>query len=226
MSSWKRPQSEPAAVETTRTIRRRTVARGAGWAAPVALVAVSAPAFAASTSCLSAMWTEAAYSGANGEWSFCFAFSNCGTAEILVTKIDVYTSYHAPATNTAVNQLVHTINTSTTVRTNAHGANPTRLCTDKQVFTTPPKDGSSSLLPEYYNDFLPTDTDGEIDCVAKDDNDSAVFPADPLYPDSCKRLRADNTYLIITYTMSGDTQTLFLPMDDNVGCRVSAGCSG
>ena len=67
-------------------------------------------------------------------------------------------------------------------------------------------------------------TDGEIDCVAK--AGSPVFPADPLYPDSCKQLRNDNTYVLITYTISGGTQTLYLPMDDNVGCRVTAGCSG
>ena len=220
MNTWKRPQSEPAAVETTRTIHRRTVARGAVWAAPVALVAVNAPAFAASTSCLTAKWTEAVYSGAGGKWSLCFEFVGCDTAQIKVTQIDVYTTYHSPATNTALNQLVHTFFPNTVV-----GTNPVKYSNSKTAFSTPPKNGSDNLLPEYYNDFLPTDTDKTIKCVAKDDNDPAVYPSDTLlYPDSCKRLRADDTYVVITYTIQGGTQTLQLRMDDTVGCRVTAGC--
>ncbi len=224
MNSLKRPRSEPAAVDTTRGLRRRTVARGAVWAAPVALVAVNAPAFAASTSCLTAKWTEAVYSGANGKWSLCFDFVNCGTAEIKVTKVDVYTTYHAPATNTTADQLVHTIAMNTTVGTNATALNPVKLCSSKTPFDTAPAGSGGDLLPGYYNDFLPSDVDGKIDCVAKDG--FPVFPADQLYPDSCKRLRADNTYVVITYTISGGTQTVYLPMDDNVGCRVTAGCTG
>ena len=222
MNTFKRPHSEPAAVETTHGIRRRTVARGAVWAAPVAMVAVSAPAFAASRSCLTAKWTEAVYSGANGKWSFCFEFFNCGTADITVTRIDVYTTYHSPATNTLANQPVHSFTENTKVGANAT-VSPVTCCTDKTPFTTPPKNGTDNLLPDYYNHY-PTIIEGEkIACVAK--NGPPVFPANPLYPDSCKRLRADDTYVMITYTISGGTQTLWVGMDDNVGCRVDAGCS-
>ena len=176
MNSWKRPQSEPAAVETTRTVHRRTVARGAVWAAPVALVAVSAPAFAASTSCLTAKWTEAVYSGAGGKWSLCFDFFNCGTADIKVTKIDVYTTYDSSATNNTANQLVHTIVLNTTVGTNATAYQPGEvLQLQGRRSARLPRTGRSSCCPSTTT-TIPPDTDDEIDCVAKDGRPGVTPP--------------------------------------------------
>jgi hypothetical protein len=96
-------------------------------------------------------------------------------------------------------------------------------CTGKTEFSTPPRNGSTSLLPQYYNDY-PPETDGEIDCVAE--SGPPVFPSNPLYPDSCTRLRANNTFVRITYTAGSITKTQVLPMSDTVGCRVTAGCQG
>ena len=67
MNSLKRPRSEPAADgHHSAAFVGARLPGGPCGRRPVALVAVNAPAFAASTSCLTAKWTEAAYSGANG----------------------------------------------------------------------------------------------------------------------------------------------------------------
>ena len=49
--------------------------------------------------------------------------------------------------------------------------------------------------------------------MAENNNTPPMFPQpadNPLYPDSCKRLRADNTYVEVTYTIEGGTQMLSL----------------
>ena len=84
-------------------------------------------------------------------------------------QVDVYTTYHAPATNITANQLVHTIAPNTTVGTNATALNPVEYSNCKTPFDTPPAGSGGDLLPVYYNDFLATDTDGKINCVAKDE---------------------------------------------------------
>jgi hypothetical protein len=210
---------DASGVATTAGVHRRTVARGAAWTAPVVAVSVAAPAFAASTACLSAMWTEAIYSGKNGKWSYVLAFDNCGTATMRVTAIQTFTSYHAPATNTG-DKLVDSIATNLLVT-----ATGTTYTSSKHVFQVVPRDATTSLLPGYYNDFPETgdsETNGEILCM-----DTPRFPSDGhLYPHSCERLLDDQTYLLISYTIGGVQQEpLKLPMSNTVGCRVTAGCS-
>ena len=218
--------SAPAPSDVRR-VGRRTVARGAAWTAPVAMVSVAVPAYATSGGSLKATWTEARYSGADGKWAFCFAFSNSGGAEIKVTSIQTYTTYHSPAVNAMTTaQLVDTVSANLSVKATNTAANPAELCTDKHVFgfIEPTKSNGSSYLPEYYNDF-PQVTDGKIDCVAKNDRQSPpVYPGDPAYPDSCRRLGFDATFVKVNYTVAGSTFSLTLPMGNGVGCRVTAGC--
>jgi hypothetical protein len=213
-------QAKGVRVGSPLEISRRTLTRGTAWTAPVALVAVAAPAFAASTSCLTAKWTEAIYSGGGGKWDFCFEFSNCGDGAIKVTQVDVYTTYHSPATN-ATTSTVLSRSLNVNVPATATASNPVTQCMGKQGFAIPP-DGPNNLTEDaYYNDF-PVIDDGAIACVAK--QGSPVYPSSPLYPDSCKRLADDSTYIIFTYTGPTGVSLVRLDMNDLVGCRVTAGC--
>lgn len=80
-------------------ITRRTLARGAAWSAPVVLLGVPVPAFAASPTgcCVTSTWTRAEYSGNKGAWSFFFSLSNCGTLTSYLRQVDVYTYYNGGA---------------------------------------------------------------------------------------------------------------------------------
>ena len=187
----------------------------------MALVAVAAPAFAASVSCLSARWTEAVYSGGGGKWSFCFDFSNCGDGQIKVTQVDIYTTYHSPATNATVGA-VYSKSMGVNVPVSATATNPVNTCLSKTAFDIPPANATNLQEDQYYNDF-PVIDDGQIACVAK--NGSPVYASNPLYPDSCKRLAADSTYVIFTYTGPNGVSLVRVDMNDMVGCRVTAGCN-
>jgi hypothetical protein len=223
MKLQKREKHEPISAENVHGISRRTLARGTAWAAPVVAVAYAAPAYAASPTCFDAVWTEAIYSGAHSPWAFCFKFANCAGTEIKVTKIETFTTWHAPATNGTANKLVNTELPNVTVPVGTTLANPVNYCPNRQQFDQQPFNGATELNPSYYNDFPPA-TDGKIDCVAKNAGDLPRHPADADYPDSCKRLAADATFVIITFTAGGNTYTKQVNFDATVGCRVVAGC--
>jgi len=222
MKVMKRRHEEPVLAESAHGITRRTLAKGTAWAAPVVAVAYAAPAYASSPSCFDAVWTEAIYSGAHSPWAFCFNFANCAGTEIKVTKIETYTTWHAPATNGTTNKLVNTELPNVTVPVGTTLANPVNYCPNRQELDQQPFNGGTKLNPSYYNDF-PPETDGKIDCVGKAPA-LPRYPSDSDYPDSCKRLAADSTFVIITFTSAGNTFTKQVNFDATVGCRVSAGC--
>lgn len=163
------------------------------------------------------MWTEAVYSGAGGKWGFTFSFVNCGSADLKVTEIQVFTTYHDPAANTTTDpQVVQTLQPNLTVKATKSGG----FQSGRTAFSPPPRDASAtSMLPKYYNDY-PTITDGTIAC-----QHTAVTPSDPGYPDCAKRLAHDGCFVRITYTQGGVLQPLLtLTFDDTVACAVVAGC--
>lgn len=209
-------------------ISRRTIARGAAWSVPVALVATAAPALAASESaCLTALWTDAAYSGAGGKWGFDFQFTNGCSSAAKVTSIEVFTTYHAPATGSTTDA-VQSLKPNLTVKA---GASATYVGTgSRKAFDPPPMIGSTNDLPRYYNDFSnadhpdDTDNDGKILCVAKDATATPVHPDDASYPPCARRLLDDATYAVITYTIGSTAYTEQVVFGSGVGCRVVAGC--
>jgi hypothetical protein len=202
---------------TSAGISRRTVAKGAAWTAPVAMLAMAAPAVAASgTSCLSAVWTDAIYSGAGGKWGFDIQFANvCSPTDIKVNRIDVVTTYQAPATNTTADQVVASFAPGLTLN---QGQQPTKYVHNRGAFSPPPKN-TGSLLPEYYNSY-PDVTGRKIPCMT-----TPKLPGDAGYPDCGRRLAADGTYLLVSYTIGTNAFTLPLVMGAGVGCSVVAGCA-
>ncbi len=184
------------------------------------VTSVAAPAMAASANNpLSAVWTEAEYSGANGKWGFTFQLTNDGSVQINVTSIQVFTTYHAPATN-ATNAAVLTWNSNKNIN---GGASLTVSEGRDQFSPVPAKPGDTNLLPGYYNNSASTDAPKPI-CV----KNTPVNFGDANYPYAADRLFADNTYVIITYTfILGGTQTRSLRLDftQQIPILVPAGCS-
>ncbi len=224
MKGW-HARREQGAPNEVHGVSRRTVTRGAAWAAPVLVTSVAAPAMAASGALVAGVWTEARYSGANGKWGFTFRLTDTGTTQVKVTKVDVFSTYTSPATNPRINAPVHTWTTNTTINAGAQVLVGVPTTNGRDAFDYVPQSPTdNNLLPGYYNNLSGADEPKPL-CV---DAPGALFGS-PAYPDAARRLLQDNTYVVITYTynLGSGTQTGTLRLDftQQIPVTVPAGCT-
>lgn len=219
-------RDSPTPTRQPAVVTRRILTRGAAWSVPIVAAAAAAPAFAASASSplqatwMSATWKPGKNTGSpNDVWSFNIDFANVGDRTLTITAMEIHSTYHDPATNGVADAVVQTQDSLDIVL----AVNGTSLLTTsfvpRSVSGTPPEDAQGNiLLPSYYNDFTPGD--GTISCVS-----TGALPGDASYPDSCRRLRADHTYIIFSYQTAAASGSIAVYMDVTVPCLVTNDCT-
>ena len=185
---------------------------------------MAAPAFAASTDGVTFKWTLATWFPGRSldqtpdYWELLFEIDNPGTQQIILTQLEVHTTYHAPATNGSDGLRVAT-SPFAGVPISAAFATVNIAWLSHLPSSVPPRDANGvNLLPSYYNDYL--SSDGTIPCVGP----VGTLPSSPDYPESCLRLKDDGAYVVISYTVDGVSKSATMYMSDTVKCRVRGQC--
>jgi hypothetical protein len=212
--------SQPRPDHPHLAVTRRTLARGAAWSVPVLATVAAAPALAASggpgpgsmtMTWFDAQWTPS-WSGAESDMGLNVLFDNrAGSAQATVTRVDVYSTYHAPATNNVADQLIATSPSTLALPVNAKA----QASFGFPIFSwswQPPVDGSNqNIALTYYNGGPST-----VPCVS-----AQRHPSDAGYPAFGTQLTNDKTYIVVTYSAGGGTYALRADMGATVSCRVN-----